>query len=173
MFNDWFRPLAAAVAIAATGGTCNAADTPQYPSKPIRFIVTFAPGGGTDVFARAIAQKLTEKWGQPIIVDNRAGGNGNIGTDTVAKSPADGYTILLTTNATIVINPHLYKVGYDPVRDFAPISQVATLPFALLVHPTLPVKSVAELIAYAKAKPGSLNFGSSGGGGGKIGRAHV
>lgn len=166
MFIDWFRPLAAAAAIAATGATCNAADTPQYPSKPIRFIVTFAPGGGTDVFARAIAQKLTEKWGQPIIVDNRAGGNGNIGTDTVAKSPADGYTILLTTNATIVINPHLYKVGYDPVRDFAPISQVATLPFALLVHPTLPVKSVAELIAYAKSKPGALNFGSSGGGGG-------
>ena len=137
-----------------------------YPDKPIRFIVTFAPGGGTDIFARAIAVKFTEAWGQPVIVDNRAGGNGNIGADIVAKAPADGYTILLTTNATIVINPHLSKLPYDPVRDFAPVSQVATLPFVLLVHPSMPVKSVAELIALAKAKPGQLNFGSSGGGGG-------
>src|SRR4051812_43009743 len=156
--------LAAAMLLAFT--TCSAADTIAYPEKPVRFIVTFAPGGGTDIFARAIAQKLTEAWGQPVISDNRAGGNGNIGTDIVAKAPPDGYTILVTTNATIVINPHLYKVNYDPVRDFAPVSQVATLPFALLVHPSLPAKSVADLIAYAKAKPGALNYGSSRGGGG-------
>ena len=143
-----------------------AADAPAYPSKPIRFVVTFAAGGGTDIFARAIAQKFNEAWGEPVIVDNRAGGNGNIGTDMVAKAPPDGYTILLTTNATIVINPHLSKLPYDPVRDFAPVSQVAALPFVLLVHPTLPVKSVPELIALAKAKPGQLNYGSSGGGGG-------
>ncbi|MDB5812127.1 MAG: hypothetical protein JWN94_4249 [Betaproteobacteria bacterium] len=156
--------LAAALLVVSGAGI--AADNIAYPDKPVRFIVTFAPGGGTDIFARAIAKKFTEAWGQPVITDNRAGGNGNIGTDIVAKSPPDGQTILLTTNATIVINPHLYKVAYDPVRDFAPISQVATLPFALLVHPSLPVKNVAELIAYAKAKPGALNFGSSGGGGG-------
>ncbi len=160
------RMIAPALALLAVAGAGEAADDIAYPEKPIRFIVTFAPGGGTDVFARAIAQKFTEKWGQPVIADNRAGGNGNIGTDIVAKSPPDGYTILVTTNATIVINPHLYKVGYDPVRDFAPVSQLATLPFALLVHPSLPVKSVTELIAYAKSKPGALNYGSSGGGGG-------
>ncbi len=155
-----------ALSLLSLPGLCSAADSIPYPEKPIRFIVTFAPGGGTDIFARAIAVKFTEAWGQPVIVDNRAGGNGNIGADIVAKAPADGYTILLTTNATIVINPNLSKLPYDPVRDFAPVSQVATLPFVLLVHPSLPVKSVPELIALAKAKPGQLNYGSSGGGGG-------
>ncbi len=158
-------PLLATVMLAGAG-VCTAADSIPYPDKPIRFIVTFAPGGGTDIFARAIAAKFTEAWGQPVIVDNRAGGNGNIGADTVAKAPADGYTILLTTNATIVINPHLSRLPYDPVRDLAPVSQVATLPFVLLVHPGLAVKSVPELIALAKSKPGALNYGSSGGGGG-------
>jgi tripartite-type tricarboxylate transporter receptor subunit TctC len=143
-----------------------AADRSAYPTKPIRFIVTFAAGGGTDIFARAIALKFTETWGQPVIVDNRAGGNGNIGTDIVAKAPPDGYTILLTTNATIVINPHLQKLPYDPVRDFEPVSLVAALPFVLVAHPSLAAKSVPELIALAQAKPGQLNYGSSGGGGG-------
>ena len=143
-----------------------AADRAAYPTKPIRFIVTFAAGGGTDIFARAIALKFTETWGQPVIVDNRAGGNGNIGTDIVAKAPPDGYTILLTTNATIVINPHLQKLPYDPVRDFEPVSLVAALPFVLVAHPSLAAKSVSELIALARAKPGQLNYGSSGGGGG-------
>jgi len=143
-----------------------AAGKPAYPAKPIRFIVTFAAGGGTDIFARAIALKFTETWGQPVIVDNRAGGNGNIGTDIVAKAPPDGYTILLTTNATIVINPHLQKLPYDPVRDFEPVSLVAALPFVLVAHPSLAAKSVSELIALAQAKPGQLNYGSSGGGGG-------
>lgn len=166
------RPIAGAlllisiVAPFAGPSVAVAANAASYPSKPLRFVVTFAPGGGTDVFARAIALKFTEAWGQSVIVDNRAGGNGNIGADMVAKAPADGYTVLVTTNATIVINPHLVKLPYDPVRDLAPISQLATLPFVLLVHPSLPVKSVAELIALAKAKPGQLNFGSSGGGGG-------
>ena len=155
-----------AAAALSLAGAVGAAEPVAYPTKPIRFVVTFAAGGGTDIFARAIAQKFNETWGQPVVVDNRAGGNGNIGTDMVAKAPPDGYTILLTTNATIVINPHLSKLPYDPVRDFAPVSQVAALPFVLLVHPSLPVKSVAELIALAKAKPGQLNYGSSGGGGG-------
>ena len=167
------RPIAGAVLVTSIVMLCAgppdvaaAANAAGYPSKPLRFVVTFAPGGGTDVFARAIALKFTEAWGQSVIVDNRAGGNGNIGADMVAKAPADGYTVLVTTNATIVINPHLVKLPYDPVRDLAPISQLATLPFVLLVHPSLPVKSVGELIALAKAKPGQLNFGSSGGGGG-------
>lgn len=159
-----WAPLAGA--LLALPNLAGAADGVSYPTKPIRFIVTFAAGGGTDIFARAIAQKFTEAWGEPVIVDNRAGGNGNIGTDMVAKAPPDGYTILLTTNATIVINPHLTKLTYDPVRDFAPVSQVAALPFVLVVHPMLQVKSVPELIALAKAKPGQLNYGSSGGGGG-------
>jgi len=166
------RPIAGALLVAlivtlfVRPSVAAAADAASYPTKPLRFVVTFAPGGGTDVFARAIALKFTEAWGQSVIVDNRAGGNGNIGADMVAKAPGDGYTVLVTTNATIVINPHLVKLPYDPVRDLAPISQLATLPFVLLVHPSLPVKSVAELIALAKAKPGQLNFGSSGGGGG-------
>src|SRR5688572_28318466 len=143
-----------------------AADRPAYPTKPIRFIVTFAAGGGTDIFARAIGLNFTETCGQPVNVDNRAGGNGNIGTDIVAKAQPDGYTILLTTNATIVINPHLQKLPYDPVRDFEPVSLVAALPFVLVAHPSLAAKSVPELIALAQAKPGQLNYGSSGGGGG-------
>ncbi len=167
MLKQAHRSFAAAVAAPLFVSSLAGAATPgAYPTKPIRFVVTFAAGGGTDIFARAIAQKFTEAWGEPVIVDNRAGGNGNIGTDMVAKAPPDGYTIVLTTNATIVINPHLAKLPYDPVRDFAPISQVAALPFVLVVHPTLPVKSVPELIALAKSKPGQLNYGSSGGGGG-------
>jgi tripartite-type tricarboxylate transporter receptor subunit TctC len=143
-----------------------AANAQAYPVKPIKLVVGFTPGGGVDINARLLASKLTELLGQQVIVDNRPGAGGNIGADIVAKAPPDGYTILLTTNATIVINPHLSRLPYDPVRDFAPVSQVATLPFVLLVHPTLPVKSVPELIALAKSKPGALNYGSSGGGGG-------
>jgi tripartite-type tricarboxylate transporter receptor subunit TctC len=149
-----------------TVGTACAADKAVYPSKPIRFVVPFAAGGGTDIMARAVAQKYIETWGQSVIVDNRAGGNGNIGTDVVAKALPDGYTLCFTTNATIVVNPNLLKLPYDPVKDFAPVSLAATLPFVLVAHPSLPAKSVTELIALAKAKPGQLNFGSSGGGGG-------
>jgi tripartite-type tricarboxylate transporter receptor subunit TctC len=158
--------ISLALALLAMPVVAAAADRAAYPTKPIRFIVTFAAGGGTDIFARAIALKFTETWGQPVIVDNRAGGNGNIGTDIVAKAQPDGYTILLTTNATIVINPSLQKLPYDPVRDFEPVSLVAALPFVLVAHPSLPAKSVSELIALARAKPGQLNYGSSGGGGG-------
>jgi tripartite-type tricarboxylate transporter receptor subunit TctC len=158
--------ISLALALLAMPVVAAAADRAAYPTKPIRFIVTFAAGGGTDIFARAIALKFTETWGQPVIVDNRAGGNGNIGTDIVAKAPPDGYTILLTTNATIAINPHLQKLPYDPVRDFEPVSLVAALPFVLVAHPSLAAKSVSELIALAQAKPGQLNYGSSGGGGG-------
>ncbi len=137
-----------------------------YPNKPIRFIVTFSPGGGTDTFARAVAQKLSSAWGQPVIVDSRGGGGGNIGANIVAQSPNDGYTILFTTNATMSINPLLYKLPFDPVRDFSPISQLATVPFVLLVHPAVPAKSVAELVTYARSEKGRLSYASSGAGGG-------
>jgi tripartite-type tricarboxylate transporter receptor subunit TctC len=137
-----------------------------YPTRPIRMLVPFAAGGGTDIMGRAIAARYTEAWGQPVIVDNRAGGGGNIGTDIVAKAPADGYTLLFNTNATIAINPHLGKIPFDPLRDFAPITQAAVLPFALLLHPSVPAKSVSELIALVKARPGEFNYGSSGNGGG-------
>ena len=137
-----------------------------YPVKPIRMIVPFAPGGGTDLMARAIAVRYTETWGQPVVVDNRAGGSGNIGTEMVAKALADGHTLLFNTNATLVINPNMGKLGYDPVRDFAPITQAAVLPFVLLLYPSVPAKSVPELIALIRAKPGEFNYGSSGNGGG-------
>jgi tripartite-type tricarboxylate transporter receptor subunit TctC len=137
----------------------------DYPTKPIRLIVPFAPGGGTDLTARAIAQKLTEAWGQPVIVDNRPGANGTIGVEMAARSAPDGYTLTMITSSHSV-NVSLYKnLPYDLIRDLAPITQATTQPYVLVTNPSLPVKSVAELIALAKAKPGALNYGSSGIGG--------
>ena len=138
-----------------------------YPTKPVRIVVAFAPGGGTDIVARVMAQKFTEWLGQPVIVENRPGANGNIGTDYVAKSPPDGHVLLMTTNAPVAINPHLYKkLPFNPLTDLAPVSEVASLPFVLAVHPSVPAKSVKELIALAKATPKGLTYGSSGTGGG-------
>jgi tripartite-type tricarboxylate transporter receptor subunit TctC len=135
--------------------------------KPIRFVVNFAPGGGTDIVARAMGQKFSEKLGQPIIVENRAGANGNIGADYVAKSPPDGYTVLMTTNAPIAMNPHLYKkLPFDALNDLQPVSLLATLPFVLCTHPSVPARSVKELIALAKSSPKGLTYSSSGTGGG-------
>ncbi len=140
---------------------CAGAQTP-YPSKPVRFIVPSAAGGGTDIIARAVAQKLSEALGQQFVVDNRPGAGQMIGIELVAKSPADGYTILMAAS-TLAINSIMYKkVPYDPVRDFAPITQAASLPNILVVHPSLPVKSVAELVEYARRQPGKLNFASAG-----------
>ncbi|HTE14311.1 MAG TPA: tripartite tricarboxylate transporter substrate binding protein, partial [Burkholderiales bacterium] len=166
MLKSHCLPRALAAVLCAAAHTALAATAATYPTKPIRIIVPFAPGGGTDLVARAIAVRYTETWGQPVVVDNRAGGNGNIGTEIVAKAPADGYTLLFNTNATLVINPHMSKLGYDPVRDFAPITQAAALPFVLLLHPSVPAKSVSDLVALIKAKPGEFNYGSSGNGGG-------
>ena len=132
-----------------------------YPSKPIRLVVPFPPGGSLDVVARAIGQKLTEAWGQPVVIDNRPGAGGNIGADLVAKSAADGYTILEGALSTHAVNVSLYsKLPYDPVKDFAPITLVAITPNVLVVNPSFPVNSVPELVAYAKAHPGALSFGS-------------
>lgn len=136
----------------------------DYPSKPIRFIVPFPPGGATDTFARILGQKMTDSWGQQVVIDNRAGAGGNIAAELAAKSPADGYTIIIV-GMSHAVNVSLYrKIAYDPVKDFAPITQVASVESFLVVHPSLPVKSVKELIALAKARPGQLNYGSGGNG---------
>ena len=133
-----------------------------YPARPIRFIVPFAPGGSTDTLARTLSTKLGEALGQQVVVDNRAGGNGNIGTDLVAHALPDGYTILLGYVANLAIGPSLYaKLPYDPVKDFAPITQLAVAPNILVVHPSVPVKNFREFIAYAQANPARINFASA------------
>lgn len=137
--------------------------TSAYPTKPIRVVVTFPPGGPTDIIARAVSQKLAESFGQPVVVDNRSGAGGNIGMDIVAKAPADGYTIVESSFGPLVISPFVYpKLPYDPVKDLAPITLAAASWFFMAVHPSVPAKSVKELIAVAKAKPGSLNIASAG-----------
>ncbi|NBR28363.1 MAG: tripartite tricarboxylate transporter substrate binding protein, partial [Betaproteobacteria bacterium] len=134
-----------------------------YPAKPIRIVVAYTPAGTTDILARAIGQKLTEAWGQSVIVDNRPGANGNIGTEYAAKATPDGYTLLMTTAAPHGVNPGLYrKLGFDAVKDFAGISLVATVPNVLVVNNNVPVKDVKELIAHLRANPGKINFGSPG-----------
>ena len=128
-----------------------------YPTKPVRFIVPFAAGGGSDLVARTVAQKLTEALGQTVVVDNRTGAAGSIGAELAAKSPPDGHTLLLGSNGPLAINPHLYpKLPYDAVRDFAPVALVTVMPFLLVTHPALPVRSVKDLIALAKSRPGQL-----------------
>lgn len=135
-----------------------------YPVKPVRIVVAYAPGGGTDVMARLFAPKFAEALGQPFVVENRPGFGGNIGTELVAKAAPDGYTLLMTT-AAHAINVSLYgKVGYDPVRDFAPITLVSAAPNMLSSHPSLPVKTLKDLVAMAKARPGELSYASPGGG---------
>jgi tripartite-type tricarboxylate transporter receptor subunit TctC len=134
-----------------------------YPSKPIRFIAPFPPGGATDTLCRLLAQKLSESLGQPVTVDNRPGASGNIGHELAMKAAPDGYTLLLTNRSTLTTNPHLFKqLPFDPVLDFTPVSLVATAGQVLVVHPAVPVSSVAELVTLAKARPGQLNFGSGG-----------
>ena len=142
----------------------HAADTASaYPSKPVRVIVTFVPGGGTDLMARTIGQKLADAWGHQFVVDNRGGAGGIIGTEIAARATPDGYTLLLATSAGLIINPLLNpKLPYDPFTDFAPVSLLATNPTLLVVNPSVPVTSVKELIAYARAKPRLLNYATVG-----------
>ena len=143
------------------GAGVHAADT--YPAKPVRIVVPFAAGGSTDILARTIAQRLNEALRAPVIVDNRAGGAGVIGAEHVAKSAPDGYTLLMATNTTIAVAPHLYsKLPYNPLKDFVPVSEIAYNPQFLDVHPSVPARSVKELIALARARPGQLNYGSAG-----------
>ena len=141
----------------------SAAPAQTYPIRPIRWVVTYPPGGPTDVVARAIGAKLTEAWGQQIVIDNRAGAGGVIGTDIAAKAVPDGYTLLFGTSAGLTINPALNsKLPYDAVKDFAPVSLLVLNPQILVVHPAVPVNSVKELVALAKARPGQLNYASVG-----------
>jgi len=153
----------AVLCMVAVSGSCEYALAQDYPVKPIRFIAPNLPGGPTDILARIIAQKLSDGLGQPVVVENRAGAAGNIGTEVAAKSPPDGYTLLSGNIATFGANVSLYKrLGFDPVNDFAPVVLVATQPNILVVHPSLPVTSVKELIALARAHPGQLNYAGSG-----------
>jgi len=135
--------------------------TTPYPAKPIRLIVPFAPGGGTDILARSLGQLLGSSLGQQVIVDNRPGAGGVLGAELTAKSAPDGYTIMMVSSSYSV-NPALYKLSFDPIKDLTPISQVASVPFVLVAHPSVPINNLRELIALAKAKPGQLNFASSG-----------
>jgi tripartite-type tricarboxylate transporter receptor subunit TctC len=158
----------AAVLAASLAASLPAAVPAQapYPSKPIRFVVPFAAGGTSDILARAIGPRISEVWNQPVVVENRAGANGNVGADFVAKSAPDGYTFLLSDVGALAINPSVYaNMPFDPARDFSPIVMVSYSPHVLAVHPSLPVKDVKELIAYARANPGKLNFANSGTGG--------
>ena len=133
-----------------------------YPSRAVRVIVPFAPGGGTDILVRTIAPRLSEALGQQLVIDNRAGGGSTIGSELAARSPADGYTLLMV-DTSFTTNPSLYsKLPYDSVRDFAPVSLLAAAPVILIVHPSVPVKTVKEFVALAKARPGQLNFASGG-----------
>lgn len=156
-----FAAVAAAPRLAAQPDP--AAD---YPARPIRLVVPFAAGGGTDIVARVIAQKLSEAWKQPVVVENKAGGNGTIGANAVAMSPPDGYVLtMMTASHSVNVTLQGNKQPYSLLKDFAPISQVTTQPYVLVVNPELPVRSVGDLIALAKAKPGKLTYGSSGIGG--------
>ncbi len=150
--------LACALGAAAHGQT--------YPSRPIRLIVPYAAGGTSDILARQIGPKLTEAWGQPVVVENRTGANGNVGADFVAKSAPDGYTLLITDLGGLVISASVYpKLPFDPSKDFSPVVMVSYSPHVLAVHPSVPAKSMKELIELAKAQPGKLNFAVSGIGG--------
>jgi tripartite-type tricarboxylate transporter receptor subunit TctC len=153
------KRLAAGAMLAAV---CTAA-AGAWPDKPVKIVVPFAAGGTTDVVARQLAQKLSESWGQSVVVENRAGAGGNIGADVVAKSPPDGYTLLMTSGSIVAANPYMYRnMGFDPVKDLAPITNVASGPQVIVISNGLPVKDLREFIAYAKANPKKVNFGSAG-----------
>lgn len=157
------RCRVAALLLAWVAGAAAAQD---YPNRAIRLIVTFPPGGGADIVARVLAPHLSEQLGQQIVIDNRPGASGIIGLELATKSAPDGYTLVIGITGTLAINPSLFpKLAYDPIRDFAPVSLVAVGPNILVVHPSLPVRSVPELIAFAKQRPGKLSYASSGTGG--------
>ena len=155
--------IAVSVALANPAvGQSVTAGVQNYPIKPIRLVVTFAPGGTTDIQARMLVEKLAPRLGQQILIDNRGGAGGNIGMEIVARAPADGYTLVITVVGTWAVNPHVYKLPYDVVKDFAPIIHVATTPGVLVIHPSLPAKTVKELITIARKRPGELAYGTAG-----------
>lgn len=162
----WIAPALLALTTSLTASLSTAQTAAQnYPQKPIRMIVPFTPGGSTDILARSIGQELSKAWGQSVIIENIAGAGGSIGADKAAKSPADGYTLLMGHIGTLAVNPSLYpKLPYNPIKDFAPVAWVARVPNVLVVNPNVPAKNVQELIALAKSKPGQLSYGSGGNG---------
>ncbi len=154
--------LAAASIAIAPGALLAQSDA--YPSKPVRFILPFPPGGGTDILGRLISEQLATRLGQPVVIENRGGAGGNVGAEAAARSAPDGYTIVLVA-PSLAISPSLYKkLAYDPVKDFAPVSLVATVPNVMVTNPSIPAKTLAEFIALAKTRPGAMNFGSGGNG---------
>jgi tripartite-type tricarboxylate transporter receptor subunit TctC len=158
-------PAVAGLAALALCGlpAAHAQKGPAYPERPVRMLVGFAPGGGADTAARPVAQRLADVLGQQFVVDNRPGAGGNIATEIAARSTPDGYTLLVGTIAALAINPSIYeKLGFDPVRDFSPITNMASSINVLVVHPSVPAKTVKELVALLRSRPGSLNYGSSG-----------
>src|SRR5882672_2371924 len=156
--------LLAALGTALVPWPASAQTSDAWPSKPLRFILPFPPGGGTDILGRLIAERLTAGLGQPVVTENRGGAGGNVGAEAAAKSPPDGYTIVLVA-PSLAISPSLYsKLNYDPVKDFAPVSLVATVPNVMITNPSVPAASLKEFIALAKGKPGEMNFGSGGSG---------
>jgi len=156
------RRLAVFAALLLAAGGAGAQSTP-FPSKPIRIVVGFAPGGGSDFIARLVAQKLSDKLGSPVVVENRPGAGGNIGADIALKSPADGYTLYLAA-ASYTVNPALYRLSFDPVKDMTPIAQLARGPFVVAVHPAVKATTLRELVALAKKEPGKLAYASAGNG---------
>jgi tripartite-type tricarboxylate transporter receptor subunit TctC len=152
-----------AICASLLASTAAAVEAQSFPGRPVRIIVPFTPGAGMDIVARAIALSLTTAWRQSVVVENRPGAGGNLGHEVAAKTPPDGYTLVMSSNAALVANPHLYKrLGFDPLNDFVPISIVAKAGQVLAVHPSVPVRNVKELVALAKSRPGKLNFGSGG-----------
>ena len=158
------NPFAFAVTLVVCASAAAQSTTAIYPTKPVRLVAPFAPGGSTDILARLVAQKLTEAWGQQVNVDNRAGGGSVIGTDIVAKSAPDGYTLLMTSTSTATAPSLVKKLPYDTLRDLAPVIQLVSTPNVLVVHPSLPVHNVRDLLALARAKPDQIAFGSGGNG---------
>jgi tripartite-type tricarboxylate transporter receptor subunit TctC len=159
--------LRIALALACIGLSAGPAHTQAYPTKPVTIVVTLAAGGAADVIARAVAQRLTEEWGQPDVVENKGGANNQVGTTAVARSAPDGYTLLLTPEHTFTVNPYLYrKMSYDPAKDFIPVTGLVSISQALVVHPSLAMQNVPDLIAAARDKPGGINYGSLGVGSG-------
>jgi len=158
-----FRLVALCSVLTAVGAMPLTGYAQPYPAKPVRIIVAFPPGTGVDILARLVGQKLGERWSQPVVIDNRPGAGGSIGTGVAAKSPADGYTITMGNLGTHALNASLYKqLPYHPIDDFAAIAHVADVPMMMVVHPALPVKNVREFVALAKAQPAALNYGSAG-----------
>jgi tripartite-type tricarboxylate transporter receptor subunit TctC len=155
--------FARSIALTAAAFFAFAAHAQTYPSKPVRIIVPFSPGGATDIVTRILAQKLTEAWGQQVVADNRAGASGNIGAELAAKAPPDGYTLFMTSGSIVAANQHMFKrLNWNPERDLVAITNVASGPQIIAIHPSFPAKSVKDLIAVAKAKPGAITFGSAG-----------